>query len=165
MDLLTTALACDLTRVATVQWSYAASEHVFDAFGTGGEGHHTITHLVQTPEVIATRVDIEAWYAARVADLVARLAFTPDGDGSLLDNTLVVWVNEMGDPTPHLYSPMPVVLIGDLQGALQTGRLVDTAGASMNDLHLTVLQAMGVADTSFGLEGHSTGPIEALLAS
>jgi len=71
----------------------------------------------------------------------------------------------MGDPTPHLYSPMPVVLIGDLQGQLATGRLVDTAGASLNDLHLSVLHAMGVADESFGLPGHSTGPIDALFAS
>jgi len=164
MDLLTTALACDLTRVATVQWSFAGSEHVFDELGAGGDGHHTLTHLVQSPEVLATRVEIEAWYAARVYDLVTRLAFTPDGEGSLLDNTLVVWVNEMGDPTPHLYSPMPTVLIGDLQGHFQSGRLIDTAGASMNDLHLSVLHGMGVPDASFGLEGHSTGPIDALLA-
>ena len=163
MDLLTAALACDLTRVATVQWSFAGSEHVFSDFGTT-DGHHTLTHQIQTSDVLGTRVEIEAWYAARVADLVNRLAFTPEGDGSLLDNTLIVWVNEMADPTPHFYSPMPVVLIGG-QGQLQTGRLVDTAGASMNDLHLTVLHAMGVPDATFGLEGHSTGPIAALLAS
>ena len=162
MDLLTTALACDMTRVATLQWSHAASEQVFDEFGAAGQGHHTITHLTQTPEVIQTRVGIEGWYAARVADLVSRLAFTPDGAGSLLDNTLVVWVNEMGDPTPHSYAPMPVVLIGDLQGQLNTGRVVDCEGAAMNDVHLSVLHAMGIPDTSFGAPGHSTGPLSQL---
>ena len=165
MDLLVTALSCDLTRVATLQWSHAGSEHVFTQFNTGGDGHHTLTHLIQTPEVIKTRVDIEAWYAQRVADLVARLAFTPDGDGSLLDSTLVVWVNEMGDPTPHSYAPMPVVLIGDLQGHFDTGRVVDVQGAPMNDVHLSVLHAMGVADAAFGAPGHSNGPLSQLLSA
>jgi hypothetical protein len=164
MDLLTTAFTCDLTRVATLQWSHAASEHVFDEFGANGDGHHTITHLNQTPEVLATRVDIEGWYASRVAELVARLAFTPDGDGTLLDNTLVVWVNEMGEPTEHSFAPMPVTLIGDLQGTFNTGRLVKVDGAPMNNLHLSILNAMGVPDLSFGAPGHSSSALPQLLA-
>ena len=130
---------------------------------TGGDGHHTLTHLIQTPEVIATRVDIEAWYAQRVADLLSRLAFTPEGEGSLLDSTLVVWVNEMGDPTLS-YAPMPLCLFGGLQGELETGRLVDVAGAAMNDVHLSVLHAMGVPDMNFGAPGHSSAPLAQLFS-
>lgn len=164
MDLLAAAFSCDLTRIATLQFSYAGSNHVFGAFDPTGEGHHALTHANQTDEVIAARVNIEAWYAAQVASLVDRLKAIPEGDGTLLDSTLIVWLNEMSDPGPHSYDSMPACLIGSLRGTMQTGRVLDVGVRSLNDLHLTVAKAMGLELGSFGEPGHCEGLIDELFS-
>jgi hypothetical protein len=162
MDLLTAALSCDLTRVATLQFSYAGSNHVFEQYDPTGEGHHALTHANQTEEVVAARIQIEAWYASQVAGLVERLKAVPEGEGTLFDNTLIVWLNEMNDPGPHSYDSMPTCLLGSLQGSIASGRVLDVGYRPLNDLHLTVAQLMGLDIDTFGEPGHCTGSIDAL---
>lgn len=164
IDLITTALTCDLTRVATLQLSYAGSNRLLADLDPKGEGHHALTHTGQTDEVVAARVAIEAWYAGEIAYLLEQLGSVPEGDGTLLDSTLVVWLNEMSDPDPHTFSPMPVVLAGGLGGAVDTGRRVQLGTAFMNDLHVAVAQAMGLSIDTFGHPDFVTGPIGGLKA-
>jgi hypothetical protein len=86
------------------------------------------------------------------------MAETPDGDGSLLDNSLVVWVTEFGDGAAHWAWDVPVLLAGNLGGALATGRHLQypgrvqnpDTGYTTNDLLVSLLNLFGYEDTSFG---------------
>ena len=159
-DLIVSAFACDLVRVATLQWSYGGSNQPFEQLGVVGE-HHVLTHAEQTESVVGDLVQIEAFYAARFADLISKLKSVPEGDGTLLDNTLVLWVNEMSEPESHTFLDMPTILAGG-SWAFPNGRQVDASMREQNDLHISVLHAMGIPATTFGHPDFATGPLSQL---
>jgi hypothetical protein len=164
-QLLTMALACDMTRVATFQWSTGQSttRHTWVP-GAESNGHHTLTHdgSVSHPACEG----ILRWYAGRVADLVTRLSEIEEpGGGTLLDNTVVLWVaGEMGHADAHDFNDMPYVLFGGGNGILQTGQHLDFPGRAHNDLLVTLMQAMGLDVDTFGKPDYVTGPLSGVLA-
>ncbi len=165
-DLLAMALACDLTRVATLQWSTGKSitRHTWIP-GADTNGHHALTH--DGPSSRAACNAITRWYADRVAGLVSQLAAIEEPDGtSLLANTVVLWVaGETGFADTHDFGNMPYVLFGQGGGALRTGQHLDLGPARpSNDLMLTLLHAMGIQDEVFGTPEYNTGVISQLLA-
>lgn len=165
MDLLVLALACDMTRVASLQWSHTVSPMVPSWLGIS-EGHHSLSHIDDSNAAgLAQFVAAERWFAEQFVYLVDKLAATPeaDGSGSMLDNTLVVWAKEMGDSRAHVCKGVPFVLAGKAGGYLtQTGRYLTYPGESHAGLLVSICQAMGLQNDSFGDPAHGTGPLAGL---
>jgi hypothetical protein len=163
IDLLALALACDLTRVASLQWSRSVSQTRFTWLPQPiTDGHHDLSHL---PDDDAQAVDkltrINHWYAERFATLVAKLASAQEVDGSrLLDASLVLWCNELGKGNNHSRKMAPYVLAGQAGGAVRTGRFLSFTGdPPHNNLLVSILQAMDIAATTFGKAEWCTGPL------
>lgn len=164
LDLLVMALACDITRVASLQWSRSVSQTRFTWLGIQ-EGHHDLSHLDDDDEVAVDKLTrINAWYAGELARLITKLKEIPDGEGTLFDSTLILWGNELAKGNTHSRENARYVLAGSGGGAIPTGRLVRYAGRPHNDLLVTLLNAMGVPDRSFGRPEWNQGPLPDLLA-
>ncbi|AUX24433.1 hypothetical protein SOCEGT47_049710 [Sorangium cellulosum] len=165
MDLAAAALACDLTRIVTIQWSYAESEHLYPFLGLS-ENHHAISHQWNDAGK-AKYTKIHTWFAEQLAYLLGKLDSYKEGDRSLLDNTVVLWVTEISESTQHALTNMPFLLAGSAGGVFRTGRFVDylaNGGRARqhNDLLVTIANAMGTDDTTFGDPEFSTGPLPGL---
>jgi hypothetical protein len=90
----------------------------------------------------------------------------PEGDGSMLDNTLLLWCNELAKGNIHGHADAPYVLAGRAGGGLRTGRLLSYAGGSTvphNNLLVSLLNAMGLPDTTFGKAEWCQGPLSGLV--
>lgn len=169
IDIAVSALACDLTRVATVQFTHAESDQTFPFLGIDG-AHHVMSHAGDSDAAAQENLTkINVWYAEQLAYLLGKLASYPEGEGSLLDNTVVLWCNEVGKGNNHSHRDLPFLLAGSCGGHFATGRFVDymsngQAGRPHNDLLVSLANAMGVADTTFGDPEHCTGPLPGLTA-
>jgi hypothetical protein len=168
--LLATALGCGLTHVASMQygWCAANSRHTFlDA----PEIFHGLSHDVMSgagtvvPDIETKLVAIHRWYMEQLATFVQLLSDMPDLDGtSVMDNTLILVVNELSHGALHSWQNMPFFLVGSAGGYFKTGRYVTFASKYHNDLLVSVLNAMGVDDTSFGRAELCSGPLPGLTA-
>ena len=121
MDIIAHAFACDVTRVMTLQLSYAFS-HVVHTWLGHTSGHHDMSH-----DGTDRRTELQAidnWYAKQIAYLVGQLDAVNEGNGTLLDNTLIVMGRELGS-TAHRMDRSPLLLIGKAGGALRTGRFLN----------------------------------------
>ncbi|HVZ35262.1 MAG TPA: DUF1552 domain-containing protein, partial [Polyangiaceae bacterium] len=110
MDLLALALACDLTRVASVQFSTAINAIPFTWFTSAdstAEGHNLSHRGPSDTDATNQLVQRHQWYASQVAYLLGKLAAIPEGNGSVLDNTLVVWGNELSVGNTHSHKSIP----------------------------------------------------------
>lgn len=164
MDLLVTALACDLTRVASLQWSRSASPIRFTWLHLD-EGHHDLSHHGDDDATAIDRLtSINRWYAEQLAYLIGRMKQIPEGDGTLLDNTVVLWCNELAKGNVHGRADAPYVLAGGAGGALATGRFLRFDGnVPHNNLLLSLIHAFGQDDSSFGNPDWCTGPLAGLI--
>ena len=161
MDLLVASLACDQTRIASLQFSHSVSDIPMPWLNIG-TGHHTLSHKDDTDTVSqASLVTINNWYATQFAYLLQKLDAVPEPDGStLLDNCLVLWINELSKGNIHSHQPLPVVIAGKCGGALLTGRFVSYAQPpSNNNLLVSIANAMGTNITTFGNPAYCTGPL------
>lgn len=171
MDLMVKSLACDATRVATFMWDWenAGTKFPWLDLNVADDRFHGQSHLEDSP-AFAT---IMKWYAARFADLLQRLKDVPEGDGTLLDNTIVVWASPCSVSWRHISRNLPIVLAGGGGGYFQTDRYhrygsydfasrshAPHGGRTMNDLHLSLLAAMGMGDVeTFGSPEFCTEPL------
>jgi hypothetical protein len=164
-DLIVSALACDRTRIATLQWSHGFSL-VVHRWVNSPDNHHSITHD-QSPGGVQNNVKVNRWYATQLAYLLGELRKIPEGNGTLLDNTLVVWASELspnagGDV--HEPNPVCVVTAGGLGGRVRTGRFSDFSQKyDWNQMLVTICQAMGANINVVGDLG-GVGPVPGLLA-
>ena len=174
-DLVTASFACDVTRVATL----SLGDYPSKAFGWGdylsGDAHNDFAHRIfADPQAAVAMADYNRGHASQLARLVARLEAIPaaDGQGSLMDHTLIVWGNELADGW-HGYQHYQAVTLGG-DWAFKTGRYLKypygntpvplivpegaTTGAGVPHQHLlvSVAQAMGLAVDHVGLESRST---------
>ncbi len=182
MDLLAAAMACDITRVGTLQWSTAQSGTVFNDFvdapwdQLADDYHHGLSHLSvgsdeQNPDANQALAQdalsaINVWFSGQLGYLANRLAEYEEEDGSsVLDNTAILWVSEISEGPTHRFDRMPYVLLGNMGGAINAGQHVDYGNdRAHNDLFITLAQAMGATDvTSFGSEDYVQGPLAELL--
>jgi hypothetical protein len=164
MDLLAMAFACDITRVASLQWSRSVSQTRFTWLGIG-ESHHDLSHLGDDDAAGVDKLTrIDQWYAAQFAGLIERLKAVPEGEGSVFDNTLILWCNELGKGNSHSRKNAPYVLAGSAGGVLRTGRFLRFEGEQPhNDLLVSLLRIMGLADDTFGNPDWCTGPLSGLI--
>jgi hypothetical protein len=162
MDLLVASLACGATNVASIQWAHTVAPTVFTWLGQS-EGHHGLSHMDDGNTAgVAAFVLAERWFATQFGYLLDKLAAAPDpeGGGSLLDTTLVVWAKEMGDSRAHVCTEVPFVLAGG--GAFTPGRYLRTGGAAHAKLLVSICQAMGLVNTTFGNPAAGSGPLAGL---
>ncbi|MEQ1571565.1 MAG: DUF1552 domain-containing protein [Myxococcota bacterium] len=163
-DLIVTAFQCDLTRIVTFMLGEAASNQSYDFIGVPGS-HHEISHHQGDATKLAQLRTIARWEVQQFADLVQRLAETPDGEGSLVDSTLAFWSSEIRDGNDHTHRDLPVLLAGGGNGAHLGGvhRVYDAVEPRpVGDLLLTMLHAFGVDVDQVGDDGQT--PLEDLAA-
>jgi hypothetical protein len=164
LGLILAAFQCDLTRVATFTFAHGNSAlrfaKIIPGFSDGG-GHHDISHNMGATNLHA---QIDQFYAQQMADFVMKLKATPDGDGTMLDHTLVVYINECAYGFSHSIENMPVLMFGGKSLKLQTGRYLTLPTRYMSDVWVAVANAMGLPMTSFGDTAFSKGAIPGLFA-
>jgi len=161
LDLLVLALACQRTNVATLQWSRSVSSVRFTWLGID-RGHHELSHLPDSDDQAqADLTSINTWYAERFAGLIDRLKRYEVEDGTLFDQSLLLWSNELGKGNVHSRDRAPYVIAGSAGGALSTGRLLRyPAETPHNNLLLSLLHTLGIEDSSFGKREWCTGPLD-----
>jgi hypothetical protein len=161
IDMLVASLACDLTRVTSLLWAGAANEVRFTWIGQNS-GHHTISHD-NGATGRAQRVAAHARFSGEVAYLLQKLKAIPDGTGTLLDNSLVVWGNELADGAAHNAQPIPIVVAGKAGGGIKTGGRLLEGRRKHNGLLVSMAQLMGVTEiTKFGSLDDGSGPLAGL---
>jgi hypothetical protein len=159
---LVMSLACDLTRVASLQWSRSVSNTRFDWIGVP-EGHHDISHWGDSDPAMVDKITaINVWYAEEVKYLLDAMAAVPEGDGTLLDNSIVVWGNELSRGNSHGNRPVPFVIFGSGGGVLQTGRHLRYDDVAHNRFLVSLCNAMGLATQSFGDNDPGSGGLAGL---
>jgi hypothetical protein len=210
MDILAMALACDLTRVASLQFSTATSQVNHKAWLGSNQTdiHHNYSHMgptslyqlapctsynnmgqcASTPDVYSAQnlnlyqsLDqqkaIDNWYAQQVAYLAMQLQSHTGPNGTLLDQCVICWGNELDMGAAHNHDDTPFVLIGGANGQLKTGQMVTfpidlldgdgptraSKDRSHNDLLATLAKVMGVNVTTVGDAQYNTGPITQIL--
>ena len=159
MDIAAASLACDLTRVATLQMSYAFSNVTHTWLGHT-KGHHSMSH-----DGTDRRVELQAidtWYATQFAYLLKKLDSVNEGSGTLLDNTLVVWGRELGS-TSHRMDRWPVVMAGKAGGSLKTQRFLNLDKQQHAKLLVSIGQIMGLTSSTIGNRVMDAGPIAGLV--
>ena len=110
-DLAAAAFEADATRVFTFMMSRELSQRTYPQIGVS-EQHHSVSHHQNNPQKMAQMVKINVYYAGMYAKFLNKLKATPDGDGSLLDHSLLVYGAGMGDSNAHASDPLPIVLAG-----------------------------------------------------
>ncbi|WP_442509062.1 DUF1552 domain-containing protein [Novipirellula sp. SH528] len=151
IELLVNSFAADFARVATYQISNSVGNPRMRWLGID-EGHHGLSHEPDKNEDAYEKlIKINTWYCEQVAFLAKRLLETPepDGSGSLLDNTTIVWTNELGKGNSHTRDNIPFVMVGGGLG-FDTGRALKFNRVPHNRLLLSFAEAMGHPVESFG---------------
>jgi hypothetical protein len=165
LDLLTMALACDITRVASIQWR--SSDTSFTWAGVNG-GHHNISHQQGGAGADASLIKIMDWFSQQVAYILGRLQSFEEPGGSLLDSTLLFWVNELATGNHKLVRNPYLLAAGKLplgEGkVLETGRFLKyPSGTPHTGLLTCIGQIMGLKINSFGNPEWNRGPLPGVL--
>ena len=157
-DLVSMALACDLTRIFTFRFTQALADTVIDDLDAV-EGLHNISHTDET-----THKNTVTYTVERYADLLGKLAAIEEGDGRLLDQCAVLALSELTVGMTHDVSDTPMLVAGGCGGALTPGQLVDGAGQIASVLPFTLLKALDVPVPQMGQdEGLVNAPLPGLL--
>jgi hypothetical protein len=159
INLLVNSFANDMARVATLQYMRSVGEARMNWLGVQ-EGHHTLSHEPDNNADAQAKLDkINTWFAGEFAYLAQRLAETPEPGGvggSMLDNTLLVWTNELGKGNSHTLDDIPMVLLGG-GGDFTMGRALTLDKVPHNRLWMTIAKAMGHDLQTFGNTALSQG--------
>ena len=151
IDLLVQSLASDFTRVATLQFTNSVGQARMRWLGIQ-EGQHDLSHEPDSNADAQEKLTrINHWYCEQIAYLAKRLADTPEpgGPGSMLDNTLIVWTNELGQGNTHTLDNIPFVLVGGAPG-FTMGRSLKLGRVPHNRLLMAIAHGFGHRITSFG---------------
>jgi hypothetical protein len=150
-DLMALAFQADLTRVFTFMMAREVSQRTYPEIGVT-EPHHSISHHGNRPAAIEGHAKLNAYHVSMFAKFLERLRSTPDGDGSLLDHSLLVYGSGMSDGNGHTGSPLPHVVVGGAGGTVKGNRhILNPEGTQMANLLLAVAQKCGVEQESFGV--------------
>ncbi|HZU29093.1 MAG TPA: DUF1552 domain-containing protein, partial [Bryobacteraceae bacterium] len=122
-DLLTIAFQTDTTRIVTFMLAHEGSNRSYRSIGIS-DGHHSLTHHQNDPEKIAKVVRINELHLRTFAYLVEKLRSTPDGDGTLLDHSMILYGSSISDGNAHTHDDLPLVLVGGAGGRLRCGQHV-----------------------------------------
>jgi hypothetical protein len=151
IDLMVNSFVNDFARVGTLQYTKSVGQARMNWLNIK-DGHHGLSHESDKNEDAVDKLTrINKWFAGELAYLTKRLAETPEpgGSGSLLDNTTILWTNELGKGNSHTLRNIPFVLLGEGLG-FKMGRSLDMKGAAHNRLHMAMAHGVGHHLKTFG---------------
>lgn len=158
-DLQVLAFRGDITRVSTFQLARETSNRTYPETGVT-DPHHPLSHHGNDPDKIERMSRINRFHVSLFAEFLEKLRATPDGDGSLLDHSLLLYGSGMGNPNLHDHTNLPIIVAGGAAGGMKGGRhLRYEKPTPLANLHLSLLDKVGVDLDAFG---DSTGPIKNL---
>lgn len=162
-DIVISALACDITRVATLQLGVNGGEFYEHWLPGIDDAYHPIAHdaISGIPGKMEQHGLMIHWVAQQLAYVLGRLDAIPEGDGTMLDNTLVLWCTSMANGG-HGMNDMPFVLAGGAGGALETGRYLRFDGVNHNALLVSLCRLMGLQVDSFGDPSFGSGGLSGI---
>ncbi len=151
IDLMVNSFVNDMARVATLQYTCSVGQARMSWLGVK-ESHHTLSHEPGTnDEAQNDLIKINTWYAEQMAYLAKKLADTPepDGSGSMLDHTTIIWTNELGEGASHTLNDIPLTIVGGGLG-WEMGRSLQLKSVTHNRLHMSIAHAFGHHVDHFG---------------
>lgn len=149
-DLQALAYQAEITRVSTFMVARDLSQRTFPQIGVP-EPHHSVSHHGNNPVMIAKLEKINNYHATLFAYFLDKLRSTPDGDGNLLDHSIIMYGSSMSNPNEHNHFPLPLLVAGGGCGKLQGGRhLKFTERTPMSNLLVAILEKGGVERQSLG---------------
>ena len=155
-DLITLAYQADLTRVASYFMVSEGTNRTYNHIGVS-DSFHPVSHHANDLGRIEKLVKIQTWHMERFADFIGKMAAIPDGERTLLDNSLFMYGSNMSNSDRHNGHPLPNILVGGGAGTMTGGRHIELPEPTpIANLHLTILGKTGVERDSFG---DSTGVI------
>ena len=167
ISLMASTLSCGLTDFASMQYRVGENDggYLYDWLGITDLEHHLMTHEADTNmNAKAELTKIYTWYAEMFGKFLAKLDAIPEGGGTMLDNSLVVWGSELGKGNSHSFEKMPFVVAGGAGGKLKGGRYLQYQGVEHNRLLVSIGQLMGVSDMQkFGSTDTKTGTLSGFL--
>ena len=156
-DLLALAFEADITRVFTYMISRDASQRVYPNLGLS-EPHHSMSHHGGNEEKIANLVKVNTYHISLFGKFLDKLRSTKDGDGSLLDNSLIMWGSGMSESNTHSRLDIPTMFVGGGAGLVRGNRHVQAAPQTpFSNVLLDLAQKFGAQSDKYGI---STGRFE-----
>jgi len=157
MDLAVVAFQADITRVFTLLLGREQTNRPYPFIGVP-EAHHSISHHQNDPIKLAKAAKINAYHIDLLARFAGKLRDVKDGDGTLLDHSMILQGGGLSNSDQHSHIDLPLVLVGGGAGQLKGGRhLRFPKDTPMNNLHMSLLEKVGVPVEKFG---DSTGSME-----
>jgi hypothetical protein len=157
-DLQVLALQGDVTRVITFQLARETSNRTYTEIGVP-DPHHPLTHHRGNAEWIEKVTKVNALHMELFAGFIEKMKTTPDGDGTLLDHSMIVYGSGLSDGNRHTHNDLPVLMVGRGGGFRLGSHIVYPKDTPMTNLFLTLLDRLGVQQEKLG---DSTGQIEHL---
>ncbi len=149
-DLQVLAFQADLTRVITFQLARETSNRTYPEIGVP-DPHHPLSHHGNDPKKIEKIARINRFHVSLFAEFLKKLRDTPEGEGTLLDHSLLLYGSGMGNPNRHDHGNLPILVAGGAAGRMKGGRHIRFAQPTpLANLHLTLLDKVGVRLDSFG---------------
>jgi hypothetical protein len=156
-DLQVLAWEADITRVTTLMFAKEVSNAIYPASGIR-DPFHNLSHHSNIPDNIAKLAQLQQYHVRTFGYLLQKLHDTPDGDGSLLDHSMLMYGSGMSNSNQHDHKPLPIILAGGACGKLAGGRHIKaTSETPLSNLLLSMLHKLDIPATSFG---DSTGTVE-----
>ena len=161
-DLQVLAFKADITRVSTVLYARDLTGRAYPASDVPSLSFHGGSHHAENPDRIAQYSKLNQYHVKCLAYFIDKLQKTPDGDGTLLDHSLVLYGTNMGDSNQHLHYDVPHILVGGAGGRLKGGRhlALSTKTVTTGNLLLSIIDLYGIHQQSLG---DSTGPLSGLV--
>ena len=159
-DLLALAFQADITRVSTLLYARDLTGRVYPESGTT-VSFHGASHHAEEPSRVREYAKLNRYHVGTLAYFVEKLRSIPDGDGTLLDHTLVLYGSNMGNSNQHLHYDVPHLLIGGASGRLEGGRHLAYPQRSVTTGNL-LLSIMDMFDVHHDRIGDSTGRLVGL---
>jgi len=158
-ELLALAFQADMTRVFTFLFTRETTARAYPEVGVP-DSHHQLSHAISDPDAQERVARVNAFHVAIFGSFLERLRTTPDGDGSLLDNVMIVYGAGIGNGNLHSHDNLPIVLMGGGGGSITGNRHhVLTQDTPLTNLYVMILDKLGVP---IDRVGDSTGPLEGL---
>jgi hypothetical protein len=167
LDVMATALACGVTRVASMMWGGGQSDEAVPFMGM--DGWHNYSHMDPKGAGGQKMIAMTAYLAGEYAYFINKLKSFPEGTGTVLDNTVAVWSTQNGNSCgtsfakeDHDRHNTPFILAGSCGGAFKPGKVVDCASRNHNDLYIAIAHAFGLPMTTVGMAAWCQGPLPGL---
>ena len=160
LDLMVLAMQTDSTRVMTMMFANDVSGRNFSFLDGVSGGHHDMSHHENKEEKISQYKEITRWHSAQLAYMLEKMRAIPEGEGNLLDNSMILFGSSISDGNRHDPNNLPLILAGGGGGAFKTGQHIQKPkNTPLCNLYLSMLNNMDVEADSFG---DSTGPLDEL---